>query len=429
MKRLIYRTLSILSLAGMLTLTTACGGGDDGAISIVNYDVQNISITEARSVLTGTWAASGSSTTYTFYISPDGSIVMKNSAGQNVHTGSVTKENGHLYFNLGSMKAEVLNLSTASFSIYYTENSRSYTLTGIKTSTNYSEDASSTIPTVGNANANNTAVDRRYGRLEFPHLKGGSNNIVLIHTVASLGTDNVNYSVEWDSDLQPTGWTGGGTLRSQRWSAYTMHNGNTSSKTDRWRDYEYPNDPLLSSQYQFSSDPYWGSGYDHGHIFPSADRAYSYNNEANKQTFYLTNMQPQVNGFNARVWANMEAQVRKWNSRNFRDTLYIVKGGTIDNAANIMGTIGSGSNRIPVPKYFFMAVLCKNSNAVNGGYKALGFWIEHKASDDSSLGNYVVNIDQLELLTGIDFFCNLPDAIENAVEALPADNVRRAFNL
>ena len=428
MKKQLFRSLTILFAAGTLALTTACGGGDD-LPAVVNYDVQNISISEARSALTGTWVATGGPTTYTFLCSPDGSIIMKNASGQNVHSGNVSKESGHLYFKLGAIKAEVLNLSTNSFSLYYTESNKTYTLTGIKTSNNYTEQALPSPTVLGNANANNTSIDGRYGRLEFPHLKGGSNNIVLIHTVASLGRDNVNYSVEWDSNLQPEGWNDGGTLRSQRWSAYTMHAGNTSSATNRWPDYEYPNDPLLSSQYQFSSDPYWSSGYDHGHIFPSADRAYGYNQEANKQTFYLTNMQPQVNGFNAGVWSNMEAQVRKWNSRNFRDTLYIVKGGTIDHASNILRAIGSGSNRIPVPKYFFMALLCKNSNSTNGGYKALGFWIEHKSSSDSSLGKYVVNIDELERLTGIDFFCNLPDIYENAVEALPVANVKRAWNL
>ena len=435
MKRLAFRALVALFTASTLTMTTSCGGGDD-LPTAMNYDVQNISISEARSVLTGTWVATGGPTSYTFFCSPDGSIIMKNASGQNVHTGTVTKENGHLYFSLGTNKAEVLNLTTSTFSLYYTENNKTYTLTGIKASNSYTEQSIPSPTVLGNANANNTSIDGRYGRLEFPHLKGGSNNIVLIHTVASLGRDNVNYSVEWDADLHPEGWNDGGTLRSQRWSAYTFHNGNSNnSKTSRKPreasgDFtEYPNDTLLASQYRFTSDPYWNTGYDHGHIMASADRGYNYNQKANEQTFFMTNMQPQVNGFNAGVWANMEAQVRKWNSRNFRDTLYIVKGGTIDHATNILRTIGSGSNRIPVPKYFFMAVLCKNSSPTNGGYKALGFWIEHKSSSDSSLSKYVVNIDELENLTGIDFFCNLPDEEEQKRETLPIENVRRAWGL
>ena len=288
-------------------------------------------------------------------------------------------------------------------------------------------------PAQTNTNRNNASQNEVYGRLEFPHLKGGSNNVVIIHRVPEFG---VNYCVEWDTNLRPTGWNGEGTLRAQRWSCYQMHAGNTSNATDRKpRDTsgeftEYPNDPDLSAQYHFTTDPYWGTGYDHGHIIASADRAYSFNNRANTQTFYMTNMQPQVNGFNAKVWANMEAQVRRWNTGSFRDTLYVVKGGTIDRWDQIITTIGSGQNKIPVPKFFFMAVLCKknsNSTSSTGGYRALGFWIQHKSNSDTDLRPYVVNIDELEQLTGIDFFCNLPDQYENVVESLPREQVLLAW--
>ena len=286
-----------------------------------------------------------------------------------------------------------------------------------------------------NSNCNNTALNPVYGRLEFPRLKGGTNNIVLIHN-ASFG---VNYCVEWDTNLRPEGWdwsNDGGSLRSQRWSCYQMHPGNSSSRTDRKprdtsrEDFtEYPNDPNLPRDFHFTADPYWNTGYDHGHIFPSADRAYSYNAQANTQTFYMTNMQPQSNNFNAFIWAEMEKQIRTWNNNNFRDTLYIAKGGTIDKADHIIKTIGSGRNRIPVPKYFFMAVLCKNKDALNGGYKALGFWIQHQSNMSSDLKPYVVSIRELERFTGIDFFCNLPDNIESAVETLPKESIIRAWNL
>ena len=182
-----------------------------------------------------------------------------------------------------------------------------------------------------------------------------------------------------------------------------------------------------------TADPYKYNGYDHGHIIASADRAYSFNKRANTQTFYMTNMQPQINGFNAKVWANMEAQVRRWNNNSFRDTLYVVKGGTIDRWDQIITTIGSGQNKIPVPKYFFMALLCKkktnNTNSTTGGYRALGFWIQHKSNVSTDLSPYVVNIDELERLTGIDFFCNLPDQYEQIVESLSREQVLRAWNL
>lgn len=133
-------------------------------------------------------------------------------------------------------------------------------------------------------------------------------------------------------------------------------------------------------------------------------------------------MQPQVNGFNAQVWANMEKQLRIWDRDDFRDTLYVCKGGTIDKQNQILTVTSKG---LIVPKYFYMAILCKNKL----GYKALGFWIEHEANDDTDLGKYVVSIQDLERKTGIDFFCNLPDNIERRVESLPTDKVRLAWGL
>ena len=271
-------------------------------------------------------------------------------------------------------------------------------------------------PVPGNSNANIATKTTAYlSRLDFPKVKGG-NSIIIVHR-ASFG---INYSVEWDTDKH-----------AQRWSCYRMHAGNSSGMTNR-KPYEYngafseyPNDPDLPAQYRFTVDPYSGSGYDHGHIMPSADRAYGYNQTANRQTFYMTNMQPQLNGFNAKVWANMEQQVRNWNKASFRDTLYVVKGGTIDAANNIIKYLGAAQNKIPVPKYFFMAILCKNAR----GYKAIGFWIEHKANSDTSLKKYVVNIDELEKKTGIDFFCNLPDNIENAVESVSASQLITNFEV
>ena len=279
---------------------------------------------------------------------------------------------------------------------------------------------------VVNKNKNTTGpVEARY-RLEFPLLKGG-NNVTVVHKAIlnkNSTTVGVNYCVEWDPDIQ-----------SQRWSCYQMYSSvNYHSSYNVSRYYadndgtlsptsQYPNDPDLPAQYRFTIDPYKYSGFDHGHICPSADRLRS--EEANYQTFYITNMQPQRKNFNAGLWAKMETQLRNWAGGS--DTLYVCKGGTIDNSDNLLGYISNGGIRIPIPKYFFMAVLNKSAS----GYKAMGFWVEHKNEDHSNdyLGNYVVNIYELQKLTNIDFFCNLPDDIESQVESLPVANVKREWGL
>ena len=248
--------------------------------------------------------------------------------------------------------------------------------------------------------------------LEFPALKGGK-SIVVVHKGKlndKLNLSGLNYCVEWDTEKN-----------AQRWSCYQLYADNYKTGTQVTRYYatndgslssqcQYPNDPDLPTQYQLTKDPYKGSGYDHGHICPSADRQRS--TEANYQTFYITNMQPQNNPFNAGIWADMESQVRTW--ANSFDVLYVCKGGTIDNPNYIIKYLGSGSNKIPVPKYFFMAVLGKKDN----NFKATGFWIAQDSYSATTLKSYSCNIRTLENNTGIDFFCNLPDDIENQVETV-----------
>ena len=141
-----------------------------------------------------------------------------------------------------------------------------------------------------NVNANPTTQHKEYGRLEVPRIKGTSDNLVLIHYTSQYG---LNYMVEWDC-----------IKKSQRWTCYTLDTRNSVKNVSRYYgDPQYPNDPDLPSMFRFTEDPYWGSGFDHGHICPSYDRLCSA--EANYQTFFLSNMQPQFNKFNAGLWAKM----------------------------------------------------------------------------------------------------------------------------
>ena len=258
-----------------------------------------------------------------------------------------------------------------------------------------------------NTNSNITAAIPEAGRLEVPHLANGSQYMLLVHKSVDIG---VNMIIEWDCKK-----------KAQRWTAYQMYDKNTKGTWNRnnWQNTEWQGDPfqidpLLPEKYRTELEDYRGTRYNRGHICPSADRLCSKN--ANEQTFYLSNMQPQIYDFNAGVWGNMENQLRKWNENRFRDTLFVCKGGTIAEGQTLdPGTLVPGSSmKLLVPKYFFMAILCKK----NEGYKAIAFWAEHKADHSTKLTPYLISIDRLEELTGIDFFCNLPDNIENSVEKL-----------
>ena len=252
-----------------------------------------------------------------------------------------------------------------------------------------------------NANKNYDGMQPEVARLEFPRIKGGKSIVIVHSTDDAYG---LNFCTEWDYEKM-----------SQRWSCYQMYKGYTGN-AGRYPQYPFDED-LQDIEAKTGLTMYWdqdyfrGSGYDHGHICPSADRQYS--TAANKQTFYLTNMQPQYPQFNQKLWAKMEDRMRKWIANSpATDTMYVCKGGTIDDEANIIERV---KDKLIVPKYFYMAILYKNAE----GYKAIAFWAENINVDHSGddLRDYVMSIDRLEEMTGIDFFCNLPDDIENKVEA------------
>lgn len=288
------------------------------------------------------------------------------------------------------------------------------------------------ISTTTNDNKNvATTGQPEVTRLEFPKIKGGSDNVIIVHSTTEYG---VNFCTEYDTSK-----------KSQRWSCYAVYKENNfkmegwkranwdgmtwDGKT--WTGDPFQKDPAIADNLQTPvSNEYSKSGYQRGHIVASEDRVYSI--DANGQTFYMTNMQPMLGALNTGPWQDMEEKVRSFlsydmsknQSTHANDTMYVCKGGTIDNADQIYGYTNGG---FIVPKYFFCAILMKDNN----GYRAIGFWFEHKEAYESTdkLIYHVVNIDKLEELTGIDFFCNLPDDIETKVESATINTLTSQWNI
>lgn len=238
------------------------------------------------------------------------------------------------------------------------------------------------------------------GRIEIPKLKGGNMNLFYTHTSNYNGKEFITYSAEYDCTKKHT-----------RWVAFTfdnVSNQKNTSRSDKWG-----NDPNIPAAYRtYASD--YNSPYNKGHLVASADRYIT--REANVQTFYYSNMSPQIIKFNGGIWNQMEEKVRSWaQSLNATDTVYVVKGGKID------GTIADGTlieytgNQVAVPQNYFMAILSLKGGA-SPQYKAIAFYINQKTYSSSSISSYVISIDELEQKTNIDFFHNLPDNIENEVE-------------
>ena len=238
--------------------------------------------------------------------------------------------------------------------------------------------------------------------LEIPALKGGSMNQFITHTTKRNGKDYPTYSLEYSYKYKHSYWI-----------AYRFDN---TTGGNVGRNEAYKPDPELPSQYAAKHNDYTNSGYTRGHLCASSDRQYS--KDANQQTFYMSNISPQSgNGFNqsGSAWNTGEDKVQAWgyNISRSTDTLYVVKGGTIGEGM-IKGYI---KNEIAIPKYFFMAVLFRSGD----NYKAIGFYMPHENlkddPDKKDPKKYLMSIDALEQETGIDFFHNLPDNIENTVEA------------
>lgn len=268
-----------------------------------------------------------------------------------------------------------------------------------------------------NKNRNDTSATYA-GNLEIPHIDDEAGDIYF-HTVTYNGETLLNYTFDWHPEKKHTRWvafvftdvTAAENWRRSSWKGATWQGVKRSGDP-------FQPDPDIPKGERSELADFRKSGYDRGHLCASADRLFS--QDANGQTFYLSNMSPQIGSFNRNDWEELETQVRNWGrDASFCDTLFVVKGGTIrdDQIIGYIGGSPSSPAQICVPKYYFMALLCKKYDNGQDIYKAIGFWVEHKAYDETpELSSWAVSIDELEELTGIDFFCNLPDIIETSVE-------------
>ena len=200
--------------------------------------------------------------------------------------------------------------------------------------------------------------------------------------------------------------------RVSRWVAYPLYKGMTTgtSRSDKW---EY--DPLVPKRYQGAVYKSY-AGYDRGHQLPSGDRLC--NAAANEQTFYFTNITPQNADLNQGLWEKLESQVR--GQINSSDTLYVVTGCVLTTTADptVQTTDDNYGKPVAIPKAYYKVILKYKAGTANGGYSAIGFWMENKAYGGTSLSrSFARSVDEIETLTGIDFFHNLNDAYEKEAES------------
>ena len=156
---------------------------------------------------------------------------------------------------------------------------------------------------------------------------------------------------------------------------------------------------------QAMREDYSYSGWDKGHMAPSADMKWS--QSAMYESFYLTNICPQNHDLNGRDCHALENRVRSWAQRYGR--VWVVCGPIVNEKQ--YGTIGE--RNVLVPDKFFKAILRMDED---GTYHSIAFVFENDSSRQP-LKDAVISVDVLESLIGYDLFAILDDEVETAIES------------
>ena len=188
------------------------------------------------------------------------------------------------------------------------------------------------------------------------------------------------------------------------WVAWRLDKKKLTERVSR-KGYKFLPDPDICLKDAVVTQDYAKSGYDRGHICPAGDSKWS--GEVMKESFYMTNICPQHPNLNGGDWHELEQACRRWASEG---PIYIVSGPILykKGEAKYIGK----EHQIRVPEAFFKVIL---AGVEKGKPKAIGFIYKNTAGN-RTMDAYVNSIDQVERITGYDFFPALPDKVENAVE-------------
>ncbi|WPR72558.1 DNA/RNA non-specific endonuclease [Flavobacterium sp. NG2] len=191
---------------------------------------------------------------------------------------------------------------------------------------------------------------------------------------------------------------------------------NEKAEQAEWVAYELKKEYVKNNDFKrpyFIEDPkvvtqsadwrnYKNSGYDKGHLCPAGDMEFDL--KAYNDTFYTSNISPQNHEFNSGIWNRLEQKVRFWAQKY--DGVVVITGGVLKNTSETIG-----NEKVVVPNYFYKIIF---ENEL-GKHKMIAFLMPAVKSN-KALYEYVVPVDSIEKITGIDFFPNLDDKIENSLE-------------
>ena len=200
------------------------------------------------------------------------------------------------------------------------------------------------------------------------------------------------------------------------WVTYQLSSENLAGEAQRSDDFRP--DPRLPAGQRAELPDYVGSGYDRGHMAPAA--AFKRSEDAMTATFVLSNMAPQTPSLNRQIWRMLEQDVRElaivvgsiW---VFTGSLFLDDDGVPTAPATFIG-----ENQVAVPTHFYKLIL---SEAAAGVFEMYGFVMANQAERLSGApSDYLVSVDSVEVISGLDFFSALPDSLEVLLEQQTAIN-------
>lgn len=183
------------------------------------------------------------------------------------------------------------------------------------------------------------------------------------------------------------------------WVSYVLNPPFLNGSTARTDDFRMDEKVLTQSA---NSGDYLYSGWDRGHLVPAADMVFS--NRSMSESFYYSNISPQNPLFNRGGWKKLERQIRDWGRSS---EIIVVTGGVLtDN-----GLKSIGENKVSIPKNFYKVVYAPEMEEM------IGFVMPNQKIY-SDLISYATTVDEIEKLTGINFFIELSEEQQNQLESI-----------
>ena len=281
----------------------------------------------------------------------------------------------------GSLKTAYFTINTASpirFEIRKTTGGDSVRLDFEDISISNNPNSSSVHLTMGNPS--NAVTDTSYPA-----------NYLMVKDQYVLGYHRDNGTSNWSSWHLDTSWLG------------------STPRQDDFRG----DSTLPAGWYKVVGSSYSGSGYDRGHLCPSADRTLTVAD--NSATFLMTNMMPQTADNNRVTWEGLEEYTRDL-AIDDGDEVYVIAG-PYGNA----GTINNGHVVVPTYTWKVIIVLDSGSNdvtRVTNSTRTIAVWVPNEDDINNDWKTYRVSVDYVESMTGFDFFANVTDSVENTIEAV-----------